>query len=422
MSKYTRLWSIGAASTFATFGMLATATAADGNITYLQDFSSGDRPMVLAASDRGITLIGPGGQVFRGYHHEQTARAGSEQAWLWVTDIDNDRQAEIVGAGVPTFVIDANGDPVWGILGGCQQMWLGDFIDSAMLEVFCRQERNVIVRSNDGQMYFEWAGRGYTLGDCQADDYDGDGKLEVACPMGETTNLRFDLDFTEPEEIEGTVEPAPRHGVNVTAAQAAASGGALRVGSDSFTLGFSGGAIQLMRDGAQVASVSVGASAIYSATAADLDGDGTHEIYVGGTDAVYVLSPTGTLIATVPANPTTFTRDARVAIRSATAANIENSDRDAVRAIVDGALEDLRGCYGRRMGADQFTRVGQMLWELSVDDDGGIDGSTRRHSSLQNRELESCVEGVLEGLTFSPSTGDGAVVNVTLDFDFVDLP
>jgi hypothetical protein len=29
---------------------------------------------------------------------------------------------------------------------------------------------------------------------------------------------------------------------------------------------------------------------------------------------------------------------------------------------------------------------------------------------------------VLEGLTFSPATGDGAVVNVTLDFDFVDVP
>lgn len=418
-----RVPNVAGAFGFAVASLLAAAaTAADGNITYLQDFSSSDRPMVLAASDRGVVLIGPGATVFRGYHHNQTARAGSEQAWLWVEDIDNDRQPEIVGAGSPTFVIESNGDPVWGILGGCQQMFLGDYIDSPALEVFCRQERDVIVRSYDGQLYFQWSGRGYNLGDCQTDDPDGDGKLEVSCPLSSGSQLRFDLDFTEPEEIDGTVEPSPQSGVNRRAAQAAIDGGTLRLNGQTWTLGFSGGALSIQQDGAQVASVTLPANEVFSAAVADLDRDGTAEFYVGGTDAVYVVTATGTLVGTVPANPTAFRRDARVTIRSATANNIENADRDAVRAIVEGGLSDLVGCYSSRMGADQFTRVGQMLYELQIGSSGSVEESNRRHSSLQNRDLESCIASELESLRFSPATGDGAVVNVTLDFDFVDVP
>ncbi len=411
---------LGALAPLALLLTAAPALADDGHITFLTEFGTGDRPMVLAASDRGIALIGPGGQLFRTFRHDQVARDGTEQPFLWVDDIDNDRADEIVGAGSPSFVIEANGDPVWGMR-DCTQFFLGDFIDSSNQEVFCRRASEMEVRSNDGQEYFRWSGRGYTIGDCYADDYDGDGQLEVNCALGGDSLLSFDLEFAEPEEVDQPVAPATQRGVDRSRSQAAASGTALRVGARSITLGYAGGSILVSADGAQIAAVPVSSPAIYSAAAADLDRDGTPEIYVGGVDAVYVLGADGALLHTVAANPDTTRRDARVSIRSATANGLENSDRDAIRAVVDGSMDRLTSCYSNRMGADQFTRVGEMLWELTVGSSGSVSDTNKRHSSLRNSELDSCVGGVLEDLRFSPATDGSGIVNVTLEFDFVDV-
>lgn len=400
----------------------AVATAADGHVTYLQDASTYDRPMVLAATDRGIVFIAADHTVFRSFHHTQSGRAGVDQPWLWVADIDGDREDEFVGAGSPSFVVETNGDPIWGFPEGCEQFFAGDFAESDNWEVFCRRERDVEVRTYDGQLYFEWSGRGYELGACYASDYDGDAELEVQCEMGDAARLSFDLEYSDPEEQAEAAIPEAQRGVDVGSVAGAANGSPLQVGSSTVTLGFSGGAITVTSNGAITGSATVPTSGIYSAIAADLDQNGQSEIYVGGDDAVFVLSAEGQLLATVPANPDAMSRDARVSVRAATANGLENSDGAAVRAVVDSALDDIRSCYSDRMGADQFTRVGQMLWELTVDDEGSVSDTNKRHSSLRNTALDSCVEGVLEGITFSPASDSEGLVNVTLDFTFVDVP
>ena len=398
------------------------AFAADGHVTYVADVSTYDRPLVMAASDRGIVFVGPGGELFRGFHHNQTAPDGVDQTFLWVEDIDRDDEVEFIGAGSPSFVVDSNADPMWGIGSGCMQFFVGDFIDDRNVEVLCRNERSVEVYSFDGQLYFEWSGGGWNIGTCHADDYDDDNQLEMYCELTSGNHLQFDFEYAEPEEQEGPYDPTNSPGVDRSQAQAAARGEReLRMGSQSVTVTYSGG-IVLSAGGTQIASVSVPTSNIYSATTADLDGNGTPELYVGGDDAVFVISNTGELIATVPANPSSFSREARVELRSATANGLENSDREAVAGVIEGEMDRLTRCYSDRMGSDQFTRVGTMLYELSVSDSGRVSNSQKRHSGLRNSSIESCVEGVLEGLTFSPASGGAGVVNVTLNFDFVDTP
>ncbi len=415
-----------------TFPLFAAATSclvalpgiafAQSAVTWLGDVSTSDRPMVLAANGGGIVFIGPDGNVFRGYHHEQTSRDGYDQPFLWVEDIDDDGNDEFVGAGTPAFVVDDNADPVWGIADGCDQLFIGDFADDDTFEVFCRGERSVQVYSWDGQEYLTWEGRGWNVGTCYADDYDGDRELEVACALNEDEQLFFDLEYLEPEEKPDPVEPVDQQGVDTSRVAAAAAGSStVDLGGDT-TIGFSGSAIVLSRDGAQFASIPVGSSAIHSAIVADLDGNGANELYVGGDGEVYVIDQAGTLVSTVPVRPSALSRDARVTIRSATAAGLTDGERETTMAAVEAGLGDIRGCYANRMGQDQFTRVGVMIWELTVDDGGDVDDMTRRHSSLQNRSLEDCIGDALEDLSFSPAADGSGVVSVTLDFDFVDTP
>ena len=419
----------GCAALAAALLLPGSASAADGHVTYLEAVGPADRPMMIAGSDRGVVFIGADHALFRAYRHEQTALDTASQPFLWVEDIDTDGRAEYVGAGVPSFVVDDNADPMWGVLDGCDSYYVGDFIEDRAAELLCIRGTSVRVWSFDGQEYFNWEGRGYSMSSCAGDDFDDDRKMEVACDLTNGNHLFFDIEdwFNDPSyepPRDGAAPEALNSGGVDRAAMAALASGEreLSVGGRNITLGFAGGAVQINIDGAASGTIQVGGSGIYSAAAADLDGDGTHEVYVGGDDAVHIFRLDGTLVASVPANPATTTRDPRVTVRSATANGLENSDRDAVRGVVEASISDFVSCYSRRMGADQFTRVGTMLYELSVDDDGDVTSASKRHSGIRNDSLESCVEDAFEDLEFSPATDGSGSVSVTLDFDFVDTP
>lgn len=397
------------------------AAAQSGQISLLQAVGNRERPLMLAASDRGIVLVGADNAVFRAFHHTQSSAA--EQPALWIRDIDNDREPEYVGSGNPSFIIDTNGDPMWGVLTGCDEFFVGNYMDDRNEEIVCRRGREFKVWSFDGQPYFEWSGSGFNITQCWTDDYDGDNMMEVGCALSNGRGLRFDLDFQEPEPLESPPEPTTQDGVDRGPSQGRAAGDNIPLTRNrNATVQLAGGSIVLSIEGAQVAAVPIPDSAIYSAAAADLDGDGTSTIYVGGVDRIYVLSEAGELVATLPANPARMTRDARAAVRSATAVNLEDTERDNIRAVVEGNLDGIRQCYAERMGRDQFTRVGQVLYELTVDSRGRVSETTRRHSSLNNRDLESCLDRQFRNLTFSPAAGGTGLVSVTLGFDFVDVP
>ena len=399
-----------------------SAVAADGIVGFLAETGTDERPMLAVGTDRGLVFVAADNSMYRSFSHSHTAMSGAEQSWLFFDDVNNDGAADFVGAGSPSFVVSHEGEPLWGMTSGCGQLFVGNFVDDPAQELFCRNGGEVFVWSWDGQMVLEWDGGRRDMGVCYADDYDGDRKLEVQCEVSSGGHLAFDLDFTEPEERSESAAPAIQSGADLSALSAAAAGTApISVGSNAITLGFAEGAIQF-NTGDTVVSIPVNSPSIHSALAADLNRDGTSEIYVGGIDEVYVLSGTGQLVATLSVNPDSTTRDARVSIRSATANGLENSDRDAIRATIEGAGASLTGCYSRQMSSDRYTRTGEMIVELTVGGDGSVSDSTKRHSSLRNTSLENCIMGALEDIAFSPAVDGSGIVNVTVDFDFADTP
>lgn len=404
-----------------TLGAADKALAADGHVQYLHELDDYERPLLLAASDRGVVFIGADHQLYRAYHHEQRARDGVTQPFLWVEDIDSDQSVEIVAAGHPSFAIETNGDPLWGILDGCDQTFVGDFFEDDRAEIFCRRDNSVKVWNFRGQEVLEWRGRGYNLGDCYVADTDGDRELEATCVLGEDRHMSFDLDFDEPEVVDYAARSAFQSGLNLRRVSALASGDSvIRANGREINLGFNAGTLTLSEAGAAYATLTLDTSAIYSAQTADLGRDGSKEIYIGGDDKVFVVSTDGTLLGTVNANPTATTRTPVVELRTVTAVGLEDSSRETTRALYDAQQSAFDGCYAASFGSNQFTRVGTMLFELSIDEDGDVSRVNMRHSDLGSSSLESCIEGILEDMTFSAGTEDSANSSVQLSFSFTD--
>jgi hypothetical protein len=412
----------GLVTSAAVFAAAGSASAADGRIFHLAAVADGDRPMVVAASDRGLVFVGADQKVFRAFKHQQTARRGVTQPFLWIEDIDSDRRLEFVGAGNPSFVIEDNGNPMWGIAGGCDQFFVGDFdATNGTREMFCRSARGMTVLSYDGVEVFKWEGRGYNLTDCVADDFDSDRKTEVACNLSNGKHLFFDVDASQAIERDGAApDVEERSGID-SAAQASLVDGSTPIPSagGDLVVRVEGGSAVVTRGGGPFATFAI-TGGLYSAVAADLDKDGKTELYLGGTDAVYVVDADGKLAATITANPDRARRQARVTVTSATANGLQNSDRDAIRATVEGSLNTLNQCYGDRMGRDQYTRVGQMVFELAVNKQGTATDAARRHSDLANRDLETCISNALKRIKFTGATADRGTVSVRLTFDFAD--
>lgn len=404
----------------------APAMAANGRVFHLAQVGTSDRPLVVAASDRGVVFIGADNKVFRAFHHDRRARAGSPQSWFWIDDIDGDKRDEFVGAGAPSFVVDDNADPMWGISGGCDQFFVGDFTDSnSTIEMFCRQGNKMQVWSFDGTKVFEWAGSGYSFGACYADDYDSDRKMEVQCDFSNKKKHMFfdpdaeadskfverDGEASESEMKQGVDEEGQAGRVNGSEPIEALGG--------DLTVRQADGAVVVERNATMVGTINL-PGAIYSAVAADLNGDGKSELYLGGSDNVFVVDSEGKLISTIAANPDRARREARVTIKSATANGLTVSDRDQVKATVEKASAPIQKCYSDNMGRDQFTRVGDMLFEVTVNKQGKAVEAVKRHSSLANRDLETCVGNAIKKIAFSAATADKGTVNLRLEFYFVD--
>jgi hypothetical protein len=401
---------------------LAFATP-DGAVRWMGPAGDADRPLMVAATGRGIVLYGTDHAVYRAFHQQQTAREGVEQPFLWVLDLDNDGVRDFVGAGNPSFVVTGRGEPLWGIQGGCQQVFVGDFGGERTAEVFCRTATGARIWNWDGQPLLEWTGNTRTMGACYVDDFDGDGRLEVQCEMGASSHLLFDIDRGEPQTVPEAAEPGFQRGVDTASLEAAARGElALTAGAASVTLAsFSEGMLRMEVDGTPYEVSLPGTQAIYTAVAGEFPGS-EPTVWIGTEDQVHVVSLQGELLHSLSANPNAMNRQAEVRVRSATAIGLQESDRDVIRGLMEAGVDTLQRCYADTMGTDQYTRTGEMLFQLTIGTNGRVTNTRRLHSSLRSTALETCIGNALGRMTFSPATDGSGQVNTTLDFDFRDVP
>ncbi|TVR03458.1 MAG: hypothetical protein EA398_04870 [Deltaproteobacteria bacterium] len=377
---------------------------------------------MAAITPGGIAFLDADNALFRAFRHQRTARSGFDQPWIWIEDLDGDRNREFVGAGRPAFVLDHNADPIWGIPGGCEQFFLGDFTQDRGLQILCRNGNRVEIHSHDGQRIFVWEGRGYRLGQCWIDDFSSNRKLDLACESG-SNHLFFDFRFDGPEEREGGApDTMARGAANLTRTAALARGDRpLDLGGRQVTLAADGGELRITAadDGAVLARHTFGGEQLHSAAVVDLGhgprlyiGDDRHHVHVFGAD--------GEHLASVNVDPAGLRRDARVQVRRASANRIEDASRETVEGIFAGALDRFTQCYASRMGEDQTTRVGSMVAQLTIDGGGRVTEVQRRHSDLRSAELDGCIERELRSLRFSSATEGTGIASITLDFDFVD--
>ena len=400
-----------------------------GAIVSLHYQQTGESRTVVAASSRGLVVIGADLGNFRAFPSSAQSQDGGARPFYWVADIDNDREDEYVFGGDPSFVLDGGGDPLFGALQGCDDFYAGNIIDDEVFELFCRRRNTLTVWNYDGQFLWEYSVSGLRLSRCEADDVDSDERLEFACGAGSSGWLLVDIANDEP------VQEVPDNPAEVSHAdpyeryarqtQAALSGETTfdidGDGNPSETLLWNGGALTL-RDGSgtSLGSAAIPESEIYSVEVADLNADGTPEVFVGGVEMIYVISPTGEVLSRVQGNPNALERDSRVTIESVTANGLEDSSAETARAAVEAGLSGVQRCYDRQMGSDPFIRVGSMFYELGVDGQGRISRAQRIHSSVANRDLESCIEEGLQNMRFSSAAQGSGTVSVRLGFDFVD--
>jgi hypothetical protein len=404
---------------------VAASAQPEGAIISLHYSETREGRVVVAASQRGVVLIGEDLGNFRAFR--ATALSGG-RPFYWIADVDNDRHNEFVFAGNPSFVLDHLGEPLFGVLQGCDDFYAGDFLGDAMWELFCRRGSTLTVWNYDGQFLWEYSVRGMRLGTCEADDIDSDGRLEFVCEAGNRF-LLVDLGNEDPlqEVSENRAQPDandPRDRWLAEARDAFA-------GERTFDLNGNGrreetlllnGSTLVLRDasGATLGSAELGTSEVYSVAVGDLNNDRSPEVFVGGVDVIWVISSTGQILSRVEGNPNRLARDSRVTIESVSANGLEDSSPEAARSVVDRGLSGLQRCYDRQMGSDQFIRVGSMFYELTVDDRGRVTRSQKIHSGVRNEDLEQCVVNTLRDMRFPAAANGNGSVSVRLGFDFVD--
>ncbi|MCA9564828.1 MAG: AgmX/PglI C-terminal domain-containing protein [Myxococcales bacterium] len=406
--------------------LLVSSSASAQEVVHLTFDNDGAQPVVMAASSRGLVFIGADFAPFRAFRAR--ANEGAAAGFIQVEDIDGDREDEYVFAGDPSFVLDSGAAPLFGLLSGCDNFYAGNILEDDNWELFCRNGNTISVWFYDGQFLWDYTVSGQRIGECAGQDVDSDQRLEFGCTIDGNWVL-IDLENAEPfQDVDDN--PVEELGPSAEAQWADQAAGILDGstsvdldgdGSRNETLSFSGGTLTLSGAGGEMlGSATLPASTLYSALVADLNGDGAPEVFLGGDGSVFVVSNSGELVATIPADPNDLSREGRVQIQSANANGLADSSEEATREALGGQMSTIERCYRNRMGDDQFVRVGDMLYELSVGSSGRVDNVRRIHSSVANEPLEECVQGALEDVRFSAAEGGSGSVTVRLSFDFVD--
>ena len=117
-----------------------TAGASEGAEGAIYDWSAADAP-VLIENQSGVFLLGKDGKPLRVFSWNQNR--GAEDRAVRLTDMDGDGNANIVGSGTPSFILQANGNPIFGEADGCRQVLVGRMVGRRGQDLVCVKRREV---------------------------------------------------------------------------------------------------------------------------------------------------------------------------------------------------------------------------------------------------------------------------------------
>ena len=386
----------------------------------------GDEAPVLIKNSSGVILLGTDGGILRAFSWRENEDSEFDRA-VRITDVSGDNSAEIVGSGVPTFVLDANGIPVFSLEEGCQQVVLADFIRGTRLDVVCVRRDQVRVYTGDGQ--FAWSvGTSRGIDRCRAGDLTNDTNDELECKMrGAERYLRIRADGEtmtdsgETERLEGVTESHPEP---EPVAEAVWTGGERfdidGDGRAAETIQAEEGVLMIRKDGGDepLATIDIDGD-LLAALIKDLDGEGDVSIVAITARSIYVISDGGEEVARISADASDYRRVPHAELSSVHANNFGDEQQAAQQAVED--IQDrIAQCYAARVRAHPYAGSGRQLLQVTVAEDGSVERVMQRHADVGDREVEQCARNAVEGVTFPATAGGQGTVSVNIMFSFRD--
>lgn len=430
MRATSRVFILGAAIVGATLiTQHSTANAAGDPITELHVVSSPTGKLIVAVSNNGVVLIDPKAKTsFRAWKSRPNAMRGYAQDYFALQDVDRNGTLDVVVSGKPSFIISGDGSPITAIARGCGQFHLGDFDADKSPDIMCRDGNTLKLLTYDGQKLYEYRIQGLKLGTCNFGDTNGDLKEDTECEIkGKGTYVRIAGDGNE---LGRAFEGAALSGPEDDNPGYAAKMRDLLTGKERFDLNGDGvneewlqldGKAVVLRSGSKPKAL--GRFELGTPTSVlveDVDGDNKVDIVLGGNGKVTFINAEGKKVGEVVADPKKLKRKTDVRVEAINANGLTDSSEAAARSAVEKRIAKLNACYDSNVRRDPYTRVGRMIWALSVSKKGTVSKVERLHSALDDKRVESCISRALKGFKFPTANTADASVTVTLTMGFVD--
>ena len=411
------------------FLVSATAFAGEGSI---YDWNASEAP-VLIENESGLVFLGADKEPWRAYHWDRAE--GDHMKGLYFVDMDKDGKTDVVGGGDPTFGLHPSSNPAWSISEGCSQAIVANFAADDKLDVMCNRGSEISIYTHDRQKIWS-IDLGVSIDWCRAGDINGDLKNDLECKYrGRETFVRLDSEgkLLAKESEESKISD---DAVDLEEAQPVDAKKIL-AGEKEYDLNGDGATEEsLLADGnalviqsrskkTAVARIELGGKA-KSAIVKNIDGEGKPEIVALTDSDIIVANSKGEQIGKYSANAKRYRRHPVAEFDSVYARKF--SDNEKAQKLVRGAQKDLAQCYERRVRGNLFVGIGQVIFKVTVGDDGKVENIERMHSAIRDQKVEGCAKKVIDGLDF-PKAGEKkddeenaekATVNIVLKFTFED--
>lgn len=399
--------------------LAAAAQTATAQTVY--DWPSKETPVVV--HDGGsIFFIGKDKTVWRVYKWNASKGKNTDAAFF--TDINGDRNPDIVGAGKPSFALDHDSNPIW-FAKGCDQLLTGDFALDEKKDFVCLTGRTLEARTWDWQKIWSISlGKSWEW--CVAGDINGDLKKDVECKVrGAKKFSRVDGSTGEMLAADAdAAEVTDPKSVNVEAVDAANINGKTQFdidmdGTAEESLVIDGNALAIKSRSKKVALGRLDLGSVpVAAVVKDLDGDKKPEVIAVSSKTIAIWSAGDKEAKKFPLSTAKYKRKP-VADLQSVYANGFADDAAATKAVQD-LQSKLDNCYAAQVRKNQFAGVGRTLLEVQVNKSGKVSKVQKHHAELADKSVVACAQKVLKAGKYPKAAGDSAAVNVTLMYTFRD--
>lgn len=392
------------------------------------DWPDAEAPVLVDAGE-GLVLLGKDGAPMRAF--DWRANSGERDSGLRLVDMLGDGSPEIVGSGKPSFVLRANGEPVFEIEEGCEQLIVADITASRGLDVGCVSRNELRAFTGDGQ--FAWGVQpGRALEWCQVEDVTGNVKADFECKLrGRDAYIRIsdsgELLTAEPGEA-GMSGEAPE--LN----EAAAASDAVLKGEERFDFDGDGKAEERVVAGegslkivgaageeAPLAEVAVRGGEVEAALVKQLGEQGGVSVVAVSAERIYVVDKAEgeVRVRDFSADASRYRRVPFADLASVYANGFEDAGaaQEAVRAIGDRIGQ----CYASRLRGNAYAGSGRQIVQLTVGQDGKVREAMQMHSDVGDAQVERCARQALERGSYPGVQGESGTINVNILFTFRDV-